>query len=138
MSGYGRLQTLVICFLASNNRNNYWNFYSPHEFFLPTWEKVAPPYNYADLVQNLLSDWLWALLLQTWGHGAWCGFMNNFSKKKCVQRDWHVCSKYDHYSELDSQHKKNLKKNWGGGEDLYDHLMSTRNLIKCTYELQRL
>ena len=42
---------------------NYQQICSPRDFYLPTWEEFAPPSNSQDLAQNLLSDWLWALLL---------------------------------------------------------------------------
>ena len=74
MSDYGKLYTLVICssqlltsrvYIFFNLRNKLTNFIfcnSPDFYFL-TQGEFAPPYASLDLVQNLLSDWLWVPLL---------------------------------------------------------------------------
>ena len=73
MSGYGRLATLVICsgqLLALNSHNNFnsrnkitnINVVILVSIFLHG-KEIAPPYTSSYLIQNILSDWLWAPLL---------------------------------------------------------------------------
>ena len=73
MSGYDKLWALVLCLgrlLTSKIHNNF-NlqkqitnfFYNPPNYYLPILESFEPPYTSPNLVQNLLSDWLWAPLL---------------------------------------------------------------------------
>ena len=55
--------------IGSKNNNfnfkesNYEKNYSPFASCLSTQDKIALPYIFLDLVQNLLSDWFWAPLL---------------------------------------------------------------------------
>ena len=47
-----------------------------------------------------------------------CGSKKQISKRHVFERDWTKCSKYAKHSKFNNQHDL---------EDMYDHLMSTRN-----------
>ena len=42
----------------------YWKFCNPLDFHLPTWQKFALLYISPNLIEKLLSDWVWVPLLQ--------------------------------------------------------------------------